>query len=150
MKQISIFIFIVVLIGLLFVGSSLVLNFNRNRVTIVQAQAAIEQARAVQEAARAAQIASAGQTTVSTLNALLFGMVLVSIIGFAATFVYLRFFRTTRQPVERVHIPSAPSERLPQVDPQQAMLQQMTQMLLLELLGRYTARLSQQNPDNDA
>ena len=135
------------LLGLLWLGTSIATEIDRNRVAILEAQANIEQeramqesARAAQEAAQAAQIASAGQGTVSVMVAVLFGMVLAAVIGFAALYVYLRFFRETPQPAERIHIP-VPRERLPQVDPQQAMLQQMTQMMMLEMLSRYSERL---------
>ena len=136
------------LLGLLWLGTGIVTEIDRNRAAILEAQANIEQARAMQESARAAQeaaqaaqIASAGQSTVSVMVAVLFGMVLAAVIGFAALYVYLRFFRETPQPAERIHIPAAPRERLPQVDPQQAMLQQMTQMMMLEMLSRYSERL---------
>ena len=135
------------LLGLLWLGAGIATEIDRNRVAILEAQANIEQARAMQESARAAQeaaqaaqIASAGQSTVSVMVAVLFGMVLAAVIGFAALYVYLRFFRETPQTAERIHIP-APRERLPQVDPQQAMLQQMTQMMMLEMLNRYSERL---------
>ena len=152
MKHITAVALIVFLLGLTWAGASLATSFDRNRVAIAQAQAAIEQARAAQEAAiaaqeaaQAAQIASAGQTTISTFQSVLFGMVLAAIIGFAAVFVYLRFFRPATQPVTRIHIPSQHQEPLPDVDPQQALLQQMTQIMLLEMLGRQMERLPQGN-----
>ena len=149
MKRLSIFVGLIAagLLGLLWLGTGIATEMDRNRVAILEAQANIEQARAMQESARAAQeaaqaaqIASAGQSTVSVMVAVLFGMVLAAVIGFAALYVYLRFFRETPQPAERIHIP-VPRERLPQVDPQQAMLQQMTQMMMLEMLSRYSERL---------
>ena len=158
MKKLAIFTIIALglLLFLAWLIGSITTAMDRNRVAIAQAQANIEQARAMQEAAiaaqdaaRAAQIASAGQTTVSTLNAVLFGMVLAAVIAFAAVFVYLRWFRETPQTVERIHIPPALRESLPESDPQQAMLQQLSQMMLLELLQRQMERLPQPRPEDE-
>jgi hypothetical protein len=150
---------VAILLILAWLGTGIATVMGRNRVAIAQAQANIEQARAMQEAAiaaqeaaHAAQIASAGQTTVSIINAILFGMVLTAIIAFAVIFVYLRFFREATQPTTtRVHIPSIPREHLPEADPQQALLQQMTQMMILEILQRQMERLPQSlGEDSDA
>jgi len=127
---------------LVFTGGALVaINVSQNRVAIAQAQAAIEQARAAQDAAKAAQIASAGQTALGIGQTIILILVLAALVGFAAVYVYLRFFRRAPAAETQVHaLPSYQPPRISQPDNQQLLMQQMQQMNQLLMMEMLTQR----------
>lgn len=147
---------VIILLLTVFAGGALVaINLTQNRVAIVQAQAAIEQAHAAQEAAKAAQIASAGQAAMGIGQTIVLLLVILAVLGFAALYVYLHFFKNVpdaSHPANSSRFPSQMGQpSLPQIDPQQLLLQQMMtqQAVLLEILAQHRSPSLLSSPQDE-